>query len=234
MTFTLGRREEAEAYFEKQRATAAASAADFERTLAERREKATAEFTGQMAKQDQALAAVQERADLLAREAEQDRAAAAEEAARVLDAARSEAAALVASAKEQAERVRRDSERELSAATARRDSITAQLSNVRNMLATLGGPAAVTALDAAADADAPAEQAPAEDAEQAPAAESVDTSEATAEADGDHTASESAEVDGEQAASETAEDDAPADDQGSDEADRVPGSARKAKTSARR
>ncbi|HQZ08605.1 MAG TPA: hypothetical protein PLN51_00240, partial [Ornithinibacter sp.] len=66
------------------------------------------------------------------------------------------------------------------------------------------------------------------------AAESVDTSEATAEADGDHTASESAEVDGEQAASETAEDDAPADDQGSDEADRVPGSARKAKTSARR
>ena len=42
------RREEAEAYFEKQRATAAASAADFERTLAERREKATAEFTGQM------------------------------------------------------------------------------------------------------------------------------------------------------------------------------------------
>lgn len=175
-----------------------------------------------MAKQDQALAAVQERADLLAREAEQDRAAAAEEAARVLDAARSEAAALVASAKEQAERVRRDSERELSAATARRDSITAQLSNVRNMLATLGGPAAVTALDAAADADAPAEQAPAEDAEQAPAAESVDTSEATAEADGDHPASE------------TAEDDATADDQGSDESDRVPGSARKAKTSARR
>jgi cell division septum initiation protein DivIVA len=224
------RREEAEAYFEKQRATAAASAADFERTLAERREKATAEFTGQMAKQDQALAAVQERADLLAREAEQDRAAAAEEAARVLDAARSEAAALVASAKEQAERVRRDSERELSAATARRDSITAQLSNVRNMLATLGGPAAVTALDAAADADAPAEQAPAEDAEQAPAAESVDTSEATAEADGDHPASETGEVDGEQAASETAEDDATADDQGSDESDRVPGSARKAKT----
>ena len=36
------RREEAEAYFEKQRATAAASAADFERTLAERREYATA------------------------------------------------------------------------------------------------------------------------------------------------------------------------------------------------
>ena len=67
------RREEAEAYYEKQRATAAASAADFERTLGERREKSAAEFTAQMAQQDQALAAVQERADLLGREAEEDR-----------------------------------------------------------------------------------------------------------------------------------------------------------------
>ena len=137
------RREEAEAYYEKQRATAAASAADFERTLGERREKSAAEFTAQMAQQDQALAAVQERADLLGREAEDDRQAAATEASRTLEAARTEAAALVHSAKEQADRIRRDSERELAAATARRDSITAQLSNVRNMLATLGGGAAV-------------------------------------------------------------------------------------------
>jgi len=96
-----------------------------------------------MAQQDQALAAVQERADLLGREAEDDRQAAATEASRTLEAARAEAAALVGSAKEHAERIRRDSERELAAATARRDSITAQLSNVRNMLATLGGGAAV-------------------------------------------------------------------------------------------
>ena len=137
------RREEAEAYYEKQRATAAASAADFERTLGERREKSAAEFTAQMAQQDQALAAVQERADLLGREAEDDRQHAAAEASRTLEAARTEAAALVGSAKEQADRIRRDSERELAAATARRDSITAQLSNVRNMLATLGGGAAV-------------------------------------------------------------------------------------------
>jgi DivIVA domain-containing protein len=137
------RREEAEAYYEKQRATAAASAADFERTLGERREKSAAEFTAQMAQQDQALAAVQERADLLGREAEDDRQAAATEASRTLEAARTEAAALVHAAKEQADRIRRDSERELAAATARRDSITAQLSNVRNMLGTLGGGAAV-------------------------------------------------------------------------------------------
>jgi hypothetical protein len=133
------RREEAEAYFEQQRATAAASAADFERTLGERRERSVAEFTAQMAKQDQALAAVQERADLLARESEEDHRTKADEAARVLEAARREASTLVSSAKEQADRIRRDSERELAAATARRDSITAQLSNVRNMLATLGG-----------------------------------------------------------------------------------------------
>ena len=143
------RREEAEAYYEKQRATAAASAADFERTLGERREKSAAEFTAQMAQQDQALAAVQERADLLGREAEDDRQAAASEASRTLEAARTEAAALVHSAKEQADRIRRDSERELAAATARRDSITAQLSNVRQMLATLGGASMVDSIEGA-------------------------------------------------------------------------------------
>ncbi|QIM21021.1 DivIVA domain-containing protein [Phycicoccus sp. HDW14] len=145
------RREEAEAYFEKQRATAAAQAADFEKTLGERRDAAAAEFNDQIAKQDQALLAVQERADLLAREAEEDHQAKTGEAGRLLEAARTEAADIVRSAKEQADRVRRDSERELAAATARRDSITAQLSNVRNMLATLGGPAAAEALAPAED-----------------------------------------------------------------------------------
>ncbi|MBD3784456.1 MAG: hypothetical protein IE926_16155, partial [Micrococcales bacterium] len=124
----------------------AQQAADFEKTLGERREASAAEFNAQMAKQDEALAAVQERADLLAREAEEDHAAKTGEAARVLESARTEAAQIVRTAKEQADRVRRDSERELAAATARRDSITAQLSNVRNMLATLGGPAAAEAI----------------------------------------------------------------------------------------
>src|SRR6476620_8803190 len=67
------RREEAEAYYEKQRATAAAAAAD---------------FTAQRAQQDQSLAAVQERAGLLGREAEEDRQGAAAEASRTLEAAR--------------------------------------------------------------------------------------------------------------------------------------------------
>ena len=53
--------------------------------------------------------------------------------------ARQEASAVVGAGREQAERIKRDSDRELAAATARRDSITAQLTNVRQMLATLGG-----------------------------------------------------------------------------------------------
>ena len=46
---------------------------------------------------------------------------------------------LVSEAKTKADRIRGDSERELAAATQRRDSINAQLSNVRQMLAALGG-----------------------------------------------------------------------------------------------
>ena len=160
------RREEAEAYFEKQRATAAASAADFERTLGERRERASAEFTAQMAKQDQALAAVQERADLLSREAEEDRQAKATEAARVLENARAEAGpwsrrprsrpsgcAATPSAARRGDRPPRQHHR--------------PLSNVRNMLGTLGGGAALrTFTDARVQDEAPAPPptAPAEEA----------------------------------------------------------------------
>ena len=46
---------------------------------------------------------------------------------------------MVAEAKTKAERIRDDSERVLAAATQRRDSINAQLTNVRQMLATLSG-----------------------------------------------------------------------------------------------
>ena len=56
---------------------------------------------------------------------------------------------LVSEAKTKAERIRGDSERELAAATQRRDSINAQLSNVRQMLAALGGVAVGNALEMA-------------------------------------------------------------------------------------
>jgi len=140
------RREEAEAYYEHQRARAAASAADFEATLGERRDKAAAEFKTQMSGHEQALAQAQERAAALSAESEKAHATAKAESSKLLESARAEAEALVAEARDRAERVRRDSERELTAATARRDSITAQLSNVRQMLATLGGASMVEGL----------------------------------------------------------------------------------------
>ena len=46
---------------------------------------------------------------------------------------------MVSEARTSADRVRAESERELAAAAQRRDSINAQLSNVRQMLATLTG-----------------------------------------------------------------------------------------------
>ena len=51
--------------------------------------------------------------------------------------AQKEAESLVAQARAHADRIREESDRELVAATQRRDSINAQLTNVRQMLATL-------------------------------------------------------------------------------------------------
>ena len=74
-------------------------------------------------------------------DAEATRAQAAKEAGRLAEDARESAAQIVSEAKATAERIRSDSERELAAATQRRDSINSQLANVRQMLATLTGTA---------------------------------------------------------------------------------------------
>jgi predicted nucleic acid-binding Zn-ribbon protein len=55
----------------------------------------------------------------------------------MLKAAREEAVQHIAAARASAVKIRRESERELQAAVARRDAINAQLANVRQMLATL-------------------------------------------------------------------------------------------------
>ncbi len=138
---SAARREEAEALFESQRAKAASAAADFETTLAERRDRAAAEFAALLAGHEQTLSSVQTQAEQLARESQTAHQEARTAANATLETANEEAALMVQQAREQADRIRRDSERELAAATARRDSINAQLTNVRQMLATLGGPA---------------------------------------------------------------------------------------------
>ena len=140
------RREEAEAVWEHQRARAAAAAADFEKTLADRRDKAAAEFANQMQVNEQAIVRAQERQAALDAEADRTLAEAKAEADLHLKAARDEAGHHVDSARLTAEKIRRESERELQAATSRRDAITAQLTNVRQMLATLGGVSIVNPL----------------------------------------------------------------------------------------
>ena len=132
------RREEAEAVYEHQRARAAAAAADFEKTLAERRDRAASEFEAQMQANEDSLARAEERLAALEAEAQRVQQDAKDQAEATLRAARDEAAALLEQARGNADRIRRESQRELTAATARRDAITAQLHNVRQMLATLG------------------------------------------------------------------------------------------------
>ncbi len=132
----VARREEAEAVYEAHRARAAAAATEFEQNLAERRDKANAEFESQSAHHEQAISKLRERHDNLELEAENLLAGAKEQAEVIMKSAREEAIQHISAARATAVKIRRETERELEAAVARRDSINAQLSNVRQMLAT--------------------------------------------------------------------------------------------------
>jgi cell division septum initiation protein DivIVA len=135
------RLQEAEAVYEEQRARAAKAAADFETTLAGRRQAAEEEFTQKMAAAQARLDEANEFAERTRVEAETARTQAAKEAARLAEEAREKAEQIIGEAKASAERIRADTDRELAAATQRRDSINDQLGNVRQMLATLTGTA---------------------------------------------------------------------------------------------
>jgi cell division septum initiation protein DivIVA len=147
------RREEAEAVYESQQARAAQAAADFERTLADRRDAAAADFAVAMGQREDQLRAADENLRASENEALRIVSDASSQAEAMRTKAEREAEELVGEARAKADRVRRDSERELAAVSARRDSITAQLSNVRQMLATLGGGAALAAVEEAAPAE---------------------------------------------------------------------------------
>ena len=132
-------REEAEALYDGARAKSAAAAVDFETTLAARREASALEFAAQVTAAEQHLAAVRLRSEQARGDSERAQQEAASKIAQQLEQAMARAQTLVAEAKTKAERIRDNAERELAAATQRRDSINAQLSNVRQELATLGG-----------------------------------------------------------------------------------------------
>jgi cell division septum initiation protein DivIVA len=141
------RLQEAEAVYEHQRAKAAQAAADFETTLARRRAAAEEDFTTQVQDHQSRLAEIESHIDLTRTNAEKMNDAAVRESRRLVEEAEKQAASIVGEARAQAARVRADSDRELSAATQRRDSINAQLTNVRQMLATLTGGAMVPMVD---------------------------------------------------------------------------------------
>lgn len=158
------RLQEAEAIYEEQRAKAVQSAADFETTLAERRKIAEEEFQRQMEQVERRLNEAKQTLESAQADAAQTEASAKAEAQHLVRAAEEQAASIVEDARTRAARMRAESDRELSAATQRRDAINAQLGNVRQMLATLTG--SVTAPDPFASetpANAPADAQPAQD-----------------------------------------------------------------------
>lgn len=168
----MARLEEAEAVYERARAKSAAAAVDFETTLAARRETSALELLAEISTAEQQLAAVQARSEEIRKDSERAQHEAASRSAQQLEQASTQALTLVAEAKTKAERIRGDSERELAAATQRRDSINAQLTNVRQMLATLGGVAMVAPMELPdASADQPEVAADAEGQESLAAAE---------------------------------------------------------------
>jgi len=105
------------------------------------------EFAAEVSAAEQQLATVRMQSEQTRIESEQSQQEAASRSEQQLEQATNHAHTLVAEARTKAERIRGDSERELAAATQRRDSINAQLSNVRQMLAALGGAAVGNALD---------------------------------------------------------------------------------------
>lgn len=135
----MARNREAEALYEEQRARAAKAAADFEQTLAERRDKAEDMFQDRTELAEKELESARNRVAKLRAEGDQLQAESARRAAQLTADAERKAEQIVADAMERADRIRSESERELSAATQRRNAINAQLTNVRQMLATLSG-----------------------------------------------------------------------------------------------
>jgi hypothetical protein len=190
----MARREEAEAVYERSRAKAATAAVDFETTLAARRDASALEFAAEVTAAEQQLATVRLQSEQARAESEQSQQEAASRAEQQLEQAMNHAHTLVAEAKTKAERIRGDSERELAAATQRRDSINAQLSNVRQMLAALGGVAAGNPLELAEHAVSQPKQAPAAAPAPAAAAAAADQQKAVADVKGGKDMTQTSEV----------------------------------------
>jgi chromosome segregation ATPase len=132
-------REEASGHLESVRARAAQAAADFEDGARQAPAEGEADHMARTTAAERELAETVARTDQLRAEAEKMRADAERRSQEMLAAAQRESAELLAEARAQADRTRRESERELASLSKRRDAITDQLRNVREMLSTLTG-----------------------------------------------------------------------------------------------
>jgi hypothetical protein len=104
-----------------------------------------------MAAAERRLTETSEAADQVKREAEAHRVEADRRAAQILESARRESEAMISEATAKAARARSEVERELANLIRRRDSVQAQLQNVREMLATMTGASASAADDEPAE-----------------------------------------------------------------------------------
>ncbi|WP_405622189.1 cellulose-binding protein [Streptomyces sp. NBC_01508] len=136
-------RNDADGFFEDTRARAAHAAADFEAKLAKHRQQAQSDLASRQAEGEERLHQLQQRAEQLRLEAEKRRRDAEHQARQSTQDAQHRRDDIISEANTMADRVRGESERELAALANRRDSINAQLTNVRAMLATLTGAAVI-------------------------------------------------------------------------------------------
>jgi cell division septum initiation protein DivIVA len=146
-------RDEAEGVLAAARSGVAQATAEFEVSLATRRDHAERDLAARQEAAERHLSETTEQADQLRLDAQKLRDQAERRSQQLLNTARRQAEDTVGEARATADRARSDAARELAALTRRRDSINAQLSNVRQMLATLTG-VAVPGPDAAAMEDA--------------------------------------------------------------------------------
>jgi hypothetical protein len=151
------KRDEAEGILEAARAKAAQGAAEFEASLAKRRDHAERDLAIRQEAAERHLIETGDQAEQLRVEAQKMREEAERRSRQMLETAQREAEDTVDEARAKAERSRLEAGRELAALTHRRDSINAQLSNVREMLATLTGAAVpgVGGVDPAKAAEVP-------------------------------------------------------------------------------
>ena len=137
--FAANRRGEADNLLRHTHAEAARAAEDFDVTLSKRREDAQRDFATRMATAEAMQLDAERRASSLREDCEAMLADAEQRGEQIIAAARAKAAEIDRDSSVRAERSRAESERELAALVARRDTINKQLTNVRETLANLTG-----------------------------------------------------------------------------------------------